>query len=121
MVLLAGLFGYAPSALAYRAPYADSDVTLTTETISGTVTLYRVRCTIHDPVSNQDVAGVGRVFETIDSSGITDGIVYVAGKAGSSRYVWFSVYVPGQKKWIGSESVRVDNVSVDNIAFDFLF
>jgi hypothetical protein len=113
MVLLVALLGFAPAALAYRAPYADSDVTITTETIPGTVPLYGVHFTIHDPVSNQDVSGVSRVFEGIFRFGIQDGIVNVKGWVGEMAdsfwyarpYIGFAVYDPAQKKWVSEEIV----------------
>lgn len=100
IVLLAVLFGWAPAALAYRAPYADGDVTVTTENVPGT-SFVRVRHTIHDPVSNQDVTAVSQAYETIDSGPwVQSGFVCVKARVSDQKCFYTSVYDPALAEWV---------------------
>jgi hypothetical protein len=116
MGLLSALCAWTSPALAYRAPYADSEVTVTTENVPGT-NLIRVRHTIHDPVRNQDVTAESPAFSSFIvgcDAQVKTGIISFGGNENNSNnnLMYVSVYDPVLGKW-------VTDITYGIFSFDF--
>jgi hypothetical protein len=111
IVLLAVLFGWAPGALAWTAPYKDTDV-LITDITYGTQTI--LSYSIYDPVRQQTISAQSPPYEYIGSAAgydkdlnplcIWNGVVCFCGHSGSQKDVYCSVYDPAQGQWVTTKA-----------------